>query len=278
MSPIYYPFNGHMDEEQLITAVLRIKLDGSASTASEVHAALIAEGHKDLTLSQVKKAASKATKRQGDVPKPQEPVATGEATAASASKKEQKAKAQAESIMKAAETHMMEMNRLLRLAIGDDEYSAAIATSDRGEKFIKIVTERALSAQLTEADAPCPRERLAADLATLEWMLLAEKGGTLNLPEEARETATTQIERLKGIRARKTYEADKADRSWVSECFLLPEADAAATAVELGPPSGVDYTANSGVVNREATGASLDRLVAKSGMLAVGGGFDDDID
>ena len=154
-SPIY-SFNGHMDEEQLITAVLRIKLDGSASTASEVHAALIAEGHKDLTLSQVKKAASKATKRQGDVLKPQEPVATGEATAASASKKEQKAKAQAESIMKAAETHMMEMNRLLRLAIGDDEYSAAIATSDRGEKFIKIVTERALSAQLMEADAPCP--------------------------------------------------------------------------------------------------------------------------
>ena len=128
-----------MDEEQLITAVLRIKLDGSASTASEVHAALIAEGHKDLTLSQVKKAASKATKRQGDVPKPQEPVATGEATAASASKKEQKAKAQAESIMKAAETHMMEMNRLLRLAIGDDEYSPL-----SGGQIFRAKTQRPL--------------------------------------------------------------------------------------------------------------------------------------
>ena len=66
-----------MDEEQLISAVHRIRLGGSAATAVDVHAALIVEGHHDLTLSQVKKAASKAMKRHGDVPKPQKPVATG---------------------------------------------------------------------------------------------------------------------------------------------------------------------------------------------------------
>ena len=39
--------------------------------------------------------------------------------------------------------------------------------------------------------------RLAADLATLEWMLLAEKGGSRVLPEDARASAVAQIARLR---------------------------------------------------------------------------------
>merc|ERR1719453_2656352 len=80
----------------------------------------------------------------------------------------------------------MEANRTLRIALGDDEYSAAVATSDRGEKFIQMVSERALEAKLTPAEQFVPKERLAADLATLEWMLAAEANGTLALPGDAK--------------------------------------------------------------------------------------------
>ena len=168
----------------------------------------------------------------------------------------------------------MNENRNLRIALGDDEYSAAIATADRGENFVKKVTERALEAKMTPGDSHVPQKRLLADLATLEWMLIAEKAGTLTLPDDARTTATAQIERLQRIRESAAF---KTEKGWVSDCFLLPEVDDA-DVVPAGPPSGIDYAANSSVVAREVSGASLDRAVAKSGMLSVGGGFDDDID
>merc|ERR1740138_957327 len=201
-----------LDEEQLIAAVARVRTGGSASTATEVHAALVAEGHADLSISQGKKASSKATKRQlqaevTPLPKASAPVPE----ANNVSKREAKAAKAAESTMKAAETHMMSANRALRIALGDDEYSAAIATADRGERFIQMVTQRALEAKLTPAEALVPRERLAADLATLEWMQLAENAGTLTLPEDARAGVAAQIERLASTRASAAF---RADRSW----------------------------------------------------------------
>ena len=139
-----------------------------------------------------------------------------------------------------------------------------IQTSDRGEKFIKMVTERALEAKLTEAESClAPRQRLQADLATLEWMLIAEKGGTLNLPEDARSTAEAQIARLRKIRESAAF---KTEKSWVTECFVLPEAAEAADAAPAGPPSGIDYVANSSVnaFSRGNEAGSLDRAVAKA--------------
>lgn len=261
-------------DEDLIAAVQRVRATTGATTAAAVHQTLVAEGH-DVSLSQVKKASSKAMKRQADAPVA-EPVRSEPVSTATISKKEAKAANRNQSIMKAAETHMMEANRTLRLALGDDEYSAAIATSDRGEKFISRVTQRALEAKLSPAESLCPQQRLAADLATLEWMLLAEKGGNLTLPEDARASAVAQIERLKRVRESPTF---TTERAWVSDVFLLPEDDAAAPAA--APPSGIDYAANSSAGSRDAAvGASLDRALAKSGMLGktVGGGFDDDID
>ena len=69
----------------------------------------------------------------------------------------------------------------------------------------------------------------------------------------------------------------KTEKSWVSECFVLPPG---AEEKPLGKPSGIDYAASGSVRAdvQKASAASLDRMVAKSGMLSVGGGFDDDID
>lgn len=265
-----------MSDEQLISLVVGIRESQPALTAAQIHEKLVTDGVTDgpdpLELSRVKKAASKATKRLAKLP----PTAAAPAPAAEAprSKREAKIAKAAEDYMKAAESHMMDQNRKLRIAMGDDEYSAAIATSDRGENFIKLVTERALEAKLTPAEALVPRERLSADLATLEWMIAAEKNGTLVLPEDARTTAVAQIERLRSVRDSKGYATGK---SWVTDCFIMPDADVASA--PLAPPSGIDYVSNSsGLPGREATGASLDRALAKSGMLSVGGGFDDDID
>ena len=120
-----------------------------------------------------------------------------------------------------------------------------------------------------------PQKRALADLATLEWMLAAEKGGTLVLPEDGRETAMAQIARLQRVKESRTFNTDK---TWVSECFVLPEADPATAAPPPGPPSGIDYAATASAVTRETAAGSLDRAVRASGMLSVGGGFDDDID
>lgn len=263
------------DEETLIAAVVRVRSDKADATANQVHQQLVAEGA-DVTLAAVKKASSKAAKR-GVAPATTQPSAAPSAPTETSKKEQKAAKAQA-SMLQAAETHMMDMNRKLRLAIGEDEFALAMqaqAKSDMGEQFIKAVTERALEAKLTERDALVPRERVAADLATLEWMVLAHKGGTLTLPDDARESAVAQIERLKRVRESAAFHAD---RTWVGECFELPEvvADDTPTA----PPSGIDYAQNSSVLSRESAGASVDRALAKSGMLGktIGGGFDDDID
>jgi len=264
------------DEEGLIAAVVRVRADKTDATVGQVHATLVSEGA-EVTLAAVKKASSKAAKRSqsapasADVPAPAAPAAT--------SKKEAKAAKAAASMLQAAETHMMDMNRKLRLAIGEDEYALAMAAAAKvelGEKFITRVTERALEAKLTPSDSNAPRERVAADLATLEWMLLAEKYGTLTLPADARDSALAQIDRLKRVRESAAFHAD---RSWVEECFKLPEAEPTADE-PAAPPSGIDYAQNSSVLSRESAGANVDRMLAKSGMLGktIGGGFDDDID
>eukprot|EP00966_Prymnesium_polylepis_P237403 5490605-Prymnesium_polylepis.1 len=52
------------DEEQLITAVQQLKIAKPQATSKELHATLTANDWPDLSLGDVKKAASKASKRQ----------------------------------------------------------------------------------------------------------------------------------------------------------------------------------------------------------------------
>jgi phosphotransferase system IIB component len=254
--------NGSMTEDELIENIIRIKSSGKASTNAEVHAALQAEGLA-VELKDVKKANSKAAKKG----------LTATATAqveeqvvvTTNSKKQEKAAKAAVDMMKAAETDMMDKCRRLRIALGEDEYAAVAATQDRGEKFIQSVVARALESKLQNAEilsANGIEARVEADLAVLVWAQMAEKAGTLTLPEEAGEAAAQQIVRLKGVRG-----ATSVDQ--VKGCFVLPEPERE----ELGPASGVEYT--NSAMGPASTG-SIDRLMAKAGMMAVGG--DDDVD
>ena len=161
-------------------------------------------------------------------------------------------------------------SRLLRIAEGDDEYSAVVATSDRGERFIQGVTARALEAKLVvagEATNALVSARVDADLSVLEWAILAEKGGTLKLPPEARGTALLQIERLKGVRGATTVDE-------VKHCFNLVEPEPEDTGTGASGP-GMEYA-------RKADGRgeshSIDRMLAKSGALAKSVLDDDEVD
>ena len=107
-----------MDEEQLIEAVLRVRGD-QEQTAAQVFALLQAE-QPQLTLPQVKKACSKAAKRQPKVAEPAPPSAA----AVSGAKAAKQAK-QAVDAMKAAETGMMAAQRRLRLAKCKEDVSKA---------------------------------------------------------------------------------------------------------------------------------------------------------
>ena len=74
-----------------------------------------------------------------------------------------------------------------------------------------------------------------------------------------------QIERLKDVRG-----ATSADA--VKDCFIMPEPE---TYEALPPASGVEYK-SSADHNPAASTGSIDRLMAKAGMMSVGG--DDDVD
>jgi len=297
-------------EEQLIDAVVRIRSTTSASTAGEVHAALILEkGMADVTISQVKKASSKAMKKQpADVSDPavaKTAVSAADPAAAEpkASKKQEKAAKAAIATMKAAEADMMEKCRALRIQLGEDPYAAAIATEqvqgrngvstdslyktaeqNRGEDFIQGVVGRALESRLSEEEIltkSALAARVEADLAVLLWALMAEKAGTLTLPDEARGTAQRQIERLKGVRGAQTLADVGLTRgastlAQAEGCFLLPEPK---EEVPVGPASGIEYSRKSGGETGAETGQSIDRMMAKRGMLAQGAGlYDDDVD
>jgi len=258
------------DEEALITSCIRLRLAAGdpGLTAAQTHAALTAEGV-DVTLSQVKKACSKAGKRQ--VATATAPATAPPAAPAAVSKKDEKAQARATSAMKGAEAHMMDAQRKLRLAHGDDEYSAAVATSDRGERFIQMVTGKALEAKVEADEASFLKQRLVADLATLEWMLLAEAAGTLTLPADARTSATRQAERLKSAR--------DADEEAMRACYIIKAAAPPGSTASDQPGDGIEYSRQN-VLTRETTGAAIDRALARSGALAATSGDSamDDVD
>ena len=141
-----------MDEETLITHILRVKGTGAASNA-EVHAALVAEGIK-CELKDVKKAASKAAKRGMLAPAavPQtaaenDPSAENAAPAmsAKAAKKAAMAEKNAAAELKAQEAIMMEAQRKLRTAKSGGGMGEKVHVEGTVEHFIQQITTRAIS-------------------------------------------------------------------------------------------------------------------------------------
>ena len=126
-----------MDEEALIEAVLRVRLTG-AETAAQAHAALEGEGL-EVTMSQVKKASSKATKRLGEQPAPavtelSKPSAAKETKLAKQAASQEKAK---NAELKSAENAMMEAHPKLRgLTSGDP--SAPITANEHSERPLHV--------------------------------------------------------------------------------------------------------------------------------------------
>lgn len=271
-TPSQRPSASKMDDEALIAAVLALRRDSKAETAVQAFAALQVGGENaELTLSQVKRACSKATKRH---PKTAEASENAAPETNSGSAKQAKQQKQTVSAMKAAETAMMRAQRLLRLKKAEDDVFAeetrfsAIMGSDRGEAFIQQSSGRALSAQLEDGDATCLEQRVEADLATLEWMLLAEAAGTLVLPDDARTSARGQAARLKAVRGAK-------DRVATLACFINGD-DTTAPPVP-GPVQG-DYLQSVAVDDRAGSAASLDRAIWSAGALSLGATGTDPMD
>ena len=193
-------------EEQLIEAVMALRLEdgGAALTVAQLHSALEKSGV-SASVSEVKKAASKASKR---APKQEEASAVQETAPVAVSKSQAKAAKVFEQKMKAAEAAMMEEQKRLRDRWIHD--GTGKAPPHEGKAFIQFVTGRALAGALEPEEELC-KERIEADVATLEWMILADQAGELQLPVEGREGAHSQLERLKTVRG-----SHKEVRPWRS--------------------------------------------------------------
>jgi len=200
-----------MDEEQLIQAVMRVKLAGAETTAA-VHEALVAEGI-SVELSQVKKAASKATKRAAkadaasEASKPAAPAATESATSSKKQAKQEKQKAEE---LKAAQAAMMEAQRKLR-AIKSGGVEQAVTITGTAEDFVQRCTAKALAGVLEEGDDKHLKERIEADIAALDWVRLASASGALSLTEDVVALGgEMQLARLKEARGAKDWAAARA--------------------------------------------------------------------
>ncbi len=182
-----------MDEEALIAAVLRVRVSAPESSAAQVKEALAAEGHGDLTLSQVKKACSKASKRNprvagADAPAQQEQVPTK-------SRREEKAEKAAEEALKSAERAMIVAQRRAHNAGG-------APPPMQSDDFIKWATGRALTGMFdARMNEVANEQRLEADIATIEWIRLATGAGVLEVTETQLEEAMAYLEKLRKVRA-----------------------------------------------------------------------------
>jgi hypothetical protein len=266
-----------LPDTALLEACVRVKAAGRAVTAAEVLQALLDEGHEGITLSDVKKACSKAAKMAAkDAGQAAAPAAAQTPTQPSEAKLAKTRRA-AESAVKQVESAMMCAQRELRLAKDGDEFTAHLATANRGGAFIQGCSERAITGTLEtlgEAAAGVVERRLEADYCTLEWMLLSNTAGLMPLPDEARTAAARRRDLLKSLRGGKDIVAMRA-------CFLASPDVAAAPAAALEPEvtgevqgdygSASDYASLGG----SARFASIDRAVARAAAAAGGGGAED---
>lgn len=199
-----------LDEEALIEAVVRIRTAGES--AAQVHAVLTAEGV-EVSLSDVKKAASKAAKRMGGLPAAASKQQAAPAPAAApanpekAAKAAKKAEKQANAELKAAEQDMMQAQRKLRAAKSGNSDGAVTIDGDV-QQFIQAIAMRALSGVLEPGDSDHLALRIEADICALEWVALANKAGALKLTEDMVALGgRLQLTRLKEVRGGKNRAA-----------------------------------------------------------------------
>ena len=162
--------------------------------------------------------------------------------------------------------------------------------------FIQLATARAVSGTLDVGES-VSKERVDADVATLQWVL--HSGSPFELPEEQRVAARVQLDKLESIRrvtspftpaetssgARSGCVFKKGEQglgyyheAWfaaATACYVArvsPEAAAAADElVDLSDPvlgKSVELNDN----------ASLDRVMARAGMLTAGSTAGDEMD
>jgi len=284
---------GVANEEALIESCIRIRLASTeALTPAQVHAALISEGVA-VEAGAVKKACSKATKRMASA----NPAAATSAPASAAeseasSKQKLKAAKAATEALKAAESAMMSSQKVLRDKWMFDGQGGAPPSDTKA--FIQLATARAVSGTL-DVDESVSKERVDADVATLQWVL--HPGSPFELPEEQRAAARVQLDKLESIRrvtspftpaetssgARSGCVFKKGEQglgyyheAWfaaATACYVArvsPEA-AADEPVDLSDPvlgKRVELNDN----------ASLDRVMARAGMLAAGSTAGDEMD
>ena len=138
-----------MDEEALITSVVRLRLNGES--VAQVAALLEQEGT-SVPLSQVKKACSKAAKRTPAAPAAAPAAAPPAPDGASNEKKEAKKAKAAAAMIKSAESAMLESQRRLKLAKDSDEINAQVPRHAM-EGFIQRQTKLAVGGILGPGDA-----------------------------------------------------------------------------------------------------------------------------
>ena len=140
-----------LTEEELIEAVVRVKLSAPDSSAAEVLKALENEGVTGLNASTVKKACSKAAKRGVVTPKAE---ATSKVDTETESKEVKESKSQLKqakahaAALKAAERAMMDAQRALQCAKYGQHAGAAAHINGTIEEFIQKITAQALAGTL----------------------------------------------------------------------------------------------------------------------------------
>lgn len=202
--------SGATDEDALIEAVIRVRAEDVAESAAQVMQVLEKEGM-NLTLSQVKKACSKASKRVGPAVAAAAPAVSQPPITSQPSEKTQARQAKlAAAELKAAETAMMDAQRKLRAAKAGD-ISAPVTISGTAEAFIQQATSQAITGTLQPGDSEVLKERIEADIAALEWVKLAAAAGVLSLTEDVVALGgELQLTRLKEVRGGRDISAARA--------------------------------------------------------------------
>ena len=232
-----------IDEDQLIERVIVARAELGVTSNAEL-LTLLESDFEGLTMSEVKKAASKATKRTGGagVPAAAEPPSPAEkAPSKRQEKAQEKAKGAALAELKSAEATMMEAQRRLRAAregkIGSLNAVAPVNIEGTAEQFIQRITQAAIAGIIDADDEPFIKLRIEADIAALEWVKMAQENGAISLKENVIALGMeVQLARL--IKAR-----DTTDTVAGRECYKLVEKPLRARDVSIPVDANVELDA-----------------------------------
>mmetsp|Transcript_47352 Transcript_47352/g.131668 ORF Transcript_47352/g.131668 Transcript_47352/m.131668 type:complete len:124 (+) Transcript_47352:556-927(+) len=104
-------------------------------------------------------------------------------------------------------------------------------------------------------------QRIVADVATLEWMILADQAGGMTLPDEGREGAHSQLERLRAVRDERTIDGARELFTVAPSSLQLVDSKAETAAPEFDP-------ALKPISNFVEFG-NMDKEIAKAGLLSA---------